>query len=263
MIVVGYGINCDRELEYAFSRAGAAAERIHMDQLTQEPSIIRDAQIFGIPGGFTYGDDTFAGNIAAKKMKYSGLREELTRYLEQGNLVFAVCNGNQIGSMLNLIPVFDGVFSDPETVYTYNKSARYEDRGNIHMKVVSDKSHWLKGIDILHNIPIGHGEGRFYTKPQTLDELYKRGLVALKYVHEDGSPANGVYPINPNGSQDDIAGLASENVLMLMPHLERTIRACNQDGWTRRKSDLRRMGLALPEEGDGMQVIRNGVNHFN
>ncbi|MFA4819479.1 MAG: phosphoribosylformylglycinamidine synthase subunit PurQ [Candidatus Aenigmatarchaeota archaeon] len=262
LVAVGYGINCDRELEYAFSRAGAEAERVHVDQLIQEPQMLRDANIFGLPGGFAFGDDTFAGNIFAKRIKYSDLQDELRRYLEEGKLVFGVCNGNQIGSMLNLIPIFGDIFSNPENVYTNNKSARYEDRGNIHMKVVSDKSYWLKDIDMLRNIPVGHGEGQFYTTPQVLDELYKRGLVALKYVHEDGMPANGVYPINPNGSMDDIAGLASETVLMLMPHPERAIRACNQDGWTRRKSELRRKGLTLPQDGEGMKIFRNAVEYF-
>ncbi len=262
MITVGYGINCDRELEYAFSKAGAETERVHIDKLIKEPQTLRGAQIIAFPGGFSFGDDTFAGNIFAKKVKYSDLHEEVVRYLGQGDLVFGVCNGNQIGSMLNLIPGFDDIFSTPETVYTNNRSARYEDRGNIHMRVVSDRSYWLKGIDMLCNIPTGHGEGQFYTTSQVLNELYRRGLVALKYAHEDGTLANGVYPVNPNGSLDDIAGLASEHVLLLMPHPERAIRACNQDGWTRRKSSLRRKGMSMPEEGDGMRIFRNAVNYF-
>jgi len=236
---------------------------IHLDDLIADPKILRTyAQILGLPGGFSFGDDTFAGNIFAKKIKYSGLRDELERYLQEGNLLFGVCNGNQIGSVMNLIPVFDGVFSDPETVYTNNKSGRYEDRGNMHMKVVSHKSCWLDGIDVLHNIPVGHGEGQFYATHRVLDELYKRGLVALKYINADGSPASGSYPASPNSAMNDIAGLASETVLMLMPHPERAMRSINQDGWTRRKSALRRHGLTLPEEGDGMKIFRNGVKYF-
>ncbi len=259
---MGHGINCDRELEYALQKAGADAARVHVDELIARPHILRESQISALPGGFSYGDDTFAGNIFAKKIIYSRLKDAIAGQLEKENLFFGVCNGNQIGSMMNLIPVFEGCFSEPETVFTYNNSARYEDRGNIHLKVVSPKSYWLSGVDMLRNIPVGHGEGKFYTTPETLKALYERGLVALKYVREDGLPANGAYPANPNSSLDDIAGIASEQVLLLMPHLERAIYPYNQDGWTRRKSELKRKGLTPPEEGDGMKIFRNAVKYF-
>ena len=262
-VIVGYGINCDRELEEAFRRAGAEPVRVHLNELLAG----HDAspyQILALPGGFSFGDDTFSGNIFAKKIIYnSPVKEAFVRHLDDGKLVFGVCNGNQIGTMLNLIPVLGDYFGEPEIAYTNNDSARYEDRGNIHLTVVSQRSHWLKGINMLHNIAVGHGEGRFYTKPETLQKLCEDGLVALKYAHEDGTPADGEYPINPNGSIGDIAGLASEQVLMMMPHPERAIEPYNQDGWTRRKSWLKRRGEALPAEGDGMKIFRNAVEYFD
>ena len=261
-VIVGYGINCDRELEYAFNKTGADAERVHLNELLNGHNL-EQYQIIGLPGGFSFGDDTFSGNIFAKKIIYSqSLKDAFAKHLGDGKLIFGVCNGNQIGTMLNLIPVFDKYFAKPETAYTNNKSARYEDRGNINLKVVSHISPWLRGIDTLHNIPVGHGEGKFYTTPENLKKLYAKGYVALKYVNKDGNPANGKYPINPNGSVDDIAGLASEQVLMLMPHPERAIKYYNQDGWTRRKSWAKRRGESLPEEGDGMQIFRNAVKYF-
>jgi phosphoribosylformylglycinamidine synthase len=153
-----------------------------------------------------------------------------------------------------------------EIAYTYNDSARYEDRGNIHLRVVSEKSHWLKGLNLLHNIPVGHGEGKFYAYPLQLQKLYENDFVALKYACSDGKLASEKYPINPNSSIDDIAGLASEQVLLMMPHPERAMTIYNQDGWTRRKSILKRTGTEgkenLNEEGDGMKIIRNGVNYI-
>jgi len=261
MILVGYGINCDRELEEAFRRAGAEPERVHLKELIQGKYDIRQYHIIAFPGGFAFGDDTFGGNIFAKKIIYSPVKEKFRQHLNDGKLIFGVCNGNQIGTMLNLVPAFKDYFSEQEVAFTNNKSARYEDRGNIHLKVVSHKSHWLKDIDVIHNIPVGHGEGKFYTTTEVLKELYERDLVALKYCHEDGSPADGKYPISPNGSIDDIAGLASEQVLVLMPHPERAMEPYNQAGWTRRKSILKRQGLSLSEDGDGMHVFRNGVEY--
>jgi phosphoribosylformylglycinamidine synthase subunit PurQ / glutaminase len=262
LVIVGHGINCDRELESAFRIAGADVEHKHLNELTKFSNIdVKRYQIIAFPGGFSFGDDTFAGNIFAKQVKYSPLRDALGKHLDQGKLIIGICNGNQIGTMLNLVPIFGDYFSEPEVAFTYNNSARYEDRGNIHLKVVSDLSVWLENIDILHNIPVGHGEGKFFTKPKVLERMYKEGLIALKYINEDGNPAHGKYPINPNGSIDDIAGIASEQVLLLMPHPERSITGYNQDGWTRRKSLLKREGKKLVEEGDGMKIIRNGVDY--
>jgi phosphoribosylformylglycinamidine synthase len=261
LVMVGHGINCDRELGEAFRRAGADVEYVHLKELIEGRKNIREYHIVALPGGFSFGDDTFAGNIFAKKIIYSPLKDALNRHLDEGKLMFGVCNGNQIGTVLNLIPVFNNHFEEPEIAFTNNDSARYEDRGNIHLRVVSNKSHWLKDIEILRRIPVGHGEGKFYTTPQILRELYERDLVALKYCHENGSLANRQYPINPNGSIDDIAGLASEQVLLLMPHPERAMEPYNQDDWTRRKSILKRQGLELPTHGDGMQIFYNGVKY--
>jgi phosphoribosylformylglycinamidine synthase len=259
-VIVGHGINCDRELEEAFRRAGADAERVHLNDLL-DGSRAERYHVLALPGGFSFGDDTYAGNIFAKKIIFNPLREAFRRHLEKGRLVFGVCNGNQIGTVMNLIPAFGAVLDAPELAYTYNSSARYEDRGNIHLKVVSKRSRWLKGLKVLRNIPVGHGEGRFFAPARIVKRLYSQDLVALKYVHSDGTQARGGYPENPNDSIDDIAGLASEQVLMLMPHPERAIEPLNQDGWTRRRSLLWRQGKKLPDEGDGMGIFRNGVEY--
>ena len=261
-VIVGYGINCDRELEYAFNKAGADAERVHLNELLKDIERAEEFEILALPGGFSFGDDTFAGNIFAKKIKYSELKEKFKKHVEEGKLVFGVCNGNQIGTVMNLIPAFGDILDEPEIAYTNNDSARYEDRGTIHLKVVSHKSRWLDGIDKINNIAIGHGEGKFHAEPDVLEKLYEKGYVALKYCHEDGELAHGKYPVNPNGAIDDIAGLASEHVLLMMPHPERGIMSYNQDGWTRRKSILKREGRELAEEGAGMKILRNGVNYF-
>lgn len=264
-VIVGEGINCDRELGNIFQRAGSDVDRINLRDFLEGKVDLRQYHILGFAGGFSYGDDCGGGNIFAKKIKHNqNLKEGVVQHLEDGKLICGFCNGNQTSTFLNLIPVEGEYFSEPEVAYSFNDSARYEDRGNIHLKVVSGKSHWLKGLEgsVLRNIAIGHGEGKFTPKDdQTLEQLHERGLIALKYAHHDGSLAEGVYPINPNGSIDDIAGLASEQVLLMMPHPERAITAYNQDGWTRRKSVLKRQGLSLPDEGEGLLIVNNGVDY--
>ena len=75
----------------------------------------------------------------------------------------------------------------------------------------------------------------------------------LKFVDEHGQP--GPYPINPNGSQGDVAGVcdASGRVLGLMPHPERHVLPTQHPRWTRK-------GLAA--EGDGLRLFRNAVEYF-
>ncbi len=63
---------------------------------------------------------------------------------------------------------------------------------------------------MLH-IPINHFEGNWYAEPSVTQELRASGRIVLRYVD------------NPNGSEDDVAGITNEagNVFGLMPHPER------------------------------------------
>lgn len=49
-----------------------------------------------------------------------------------------------------------------------------------------------------------------------------KNLISLRFVGDDGQPCT-IYPLNPNGSADGIAGLCSEDGrhLAMMPHPER------------------------------------------
>jgi phosphoribosylformylglycinamidine synthase len=70
---------------------------------------------------------------------------------------------------------------------------------------------------------VAHGEGSLKVKDQeTLDWLESENLIAFRYVDAQGNSANGRYPVNPNGSVADIAGLCNRrgNVVGLMPHPE-------------------------------------------
>ena len=70
---------------------------------------------------------------------------------------------------------------------------------------------------------MAHGEGNLQVKDAaTLAGLETDGLVAFRYVDAEGRRADGRYPLNPNGSVGDIAGLcnAQGNVVGLMPHPE-------------------------------------------
>jgi phosphoribosylformylglycinamidine synthase len=84
--------------------------------------------------------------------------------------------------------------------------------------------------------------------------LQQAGQVVLRYVDEHGKP--GPYPINPNGSQGDVAGVcdATGRVLGLMPHPERHVLPTHHPRWTR---------VGLAPEGEGLLLFRNAVQFFS
>src|SRR5437667_138570 len=105
-----------------------------------------------------------------------------------------------------------------------------------------------------YHVPVAHGEGNLICREKwILRGLEQSGQVVLRYVDAEGKP--GPYPINPNGSQDDVAGLcdASGRVLGLMPHPERHVLPTQHPRWTRQ-------GLA--PEGEGLRLFRNAVQYF-
>jgi phosphoribosylformylglycinamidine synthase len=103
--------------------------------------------------------------------------------------------------------------------------------------------------------PIAHGEGNFQVNYQLpVTNYLSPDQIALTYVHADGSPANGEYPINPNGSMLDIAGICNPqgNVLGLMPHPENHIHPHQHPQWTR--------GV---KGNSGLVLFENGVKYAN
>ncbi len=83
-------------------------------------------------------------------------------------------------------------------------------------------------------LPVAHGEGKFVARDAgVLDAIRDAHQAVFRYVAADGSLP--VYPENPNGSEDRIAGLCdpSGQVLGLMPHPERHVISLQHPEWTR------------------------------
>ena len=102
--------------------------------------------------------------------------------------------------------------------------------------------------------PVAHGEGKFIPKDAAvLKKLKANGQIIFTYCAPDGNKP--VYPDNPNGSTEDIAGVCDPTgrVLGLMPHPERHFLFEQHPFWTR----LTRTG----EFGDGAQIFKNGVQY--
>lgn len=255
LVLTGYGINCDLETEYAFELAGANSERVHINDLIKDIKHLEDYQILALPGGFSFGDDIAAGKVLAVKI-LANLNDELERFIDKGNLILGICNGAQIGVKYPL----PGLDKDNQQIatLTFNDSGKFDDRW-VYLRNMNNKCIFTQGIDMIE-LPIAHGEGKFFVQDdKILERLYEENLVVFKYVDENGNPANGRYPYNPNGSMDDIAAICDPTgwSLIMMPHPERYLTPYHHPRWQRQKVEGK-----LPEEGQGLQIFRNAVKHF-
>lgn len=244
------GINCDRETEFALELAGADAQRIHINQLIENKSLLDGFHILVVPGGFSYGDDVAAGRILANQIRHH-LYQAASKFIEQGKLVLGICNGFQVLVKCGLLGG-DGTDNGQSITITNNDSGKFEDRW-VYLEPQSDRCVFIeKGKRIY--LPIAHGEGKVVTKNESqLKLLQDGGFVAFKYVDKNGD--EGGYPINPNGSTASIAALTDTTgrVLGMMPHPERFVRATQHPHWTR---------LENRGEGDGLSIFKNAVEYI-
>jgi phosphoribosylformylglycinamidine synthase I len=243
------GANCDGETQFAFEKAGGLAERLHINRLRESPNLLQRFQILVVPGGFTYGDDVAAGKILGVQLAHF-LGEALRKFRNSDRLILGICNGFQAILKAGLLvpPDEDGAVA----TLANNAAAKFEDRW-ISLRATPGNCPFLKGYDRL-TLPIAHGEGRFVCRAAwMLQGLEQTGQVVLRYCDPEGK--SGGYPINPNGSQGDVAGLCDTTgrVLGLMPHPERHVLPTQHPRWTRQ-------GLA--PEGDGLRLFRNAVQYF-
>ena len=250
LVLTGYGINTDYETELALQLAGAAAERVHLNDLLVAKERLKHYQILALPGGFSFGDDIAAGKVLANRLAIN-LKDELLEFIDQGKLVIGICNGFQVLVKMRLLPGLKG-YRQLATL-TYNDSGRFEDRW-VYLKVDRDsKCIFTEGLEMLY-LPIRNAEGKFVAPPQVLEQLEADNQIVLRYVDEWGEEAG--YPWNPSGSMKDIAGICDPTgrVFGLMPHPEAFLFRVNHPRWQREE---------LPEEGQGLAVFRNAVEYFS
>jgi len=259
IILSGYGINSEMETEEIFKRVGIRSDIVHINDLIDKKKKLSKYRLMVFPGGFSYGDDTGAGNAYANRVR-NHLLGDLKDFLDDDNLVMGICNGFQILVNLGILPAFNNEFKRDSALMA-NKSGVFQSRF-VTLKPVA-KNFWTKDIERIY-CPVAHGEGNFHCEKHVLDRIKEKDMVAFKYVKEDLSPAHGEHPYNPNGAVDDIAGITSENgkVLGMMPHPERAMEFTNLYNWPNLKEKLLREGKELPKESLNMQIFRNVAEYF-
>jgi phosphoribosylformylglycinamidine synthase len=259
LVLTGFGLNCDEETAFALEVAGASVERSHLNRLIKgEPNLL-DFQIFVIGGGFSWGDDHGAGVIMAMRMKHR-MSDKLLDFVERGGVVLGICNGFQVLVNLGLLPLFDRPRLQRDVALIHNDCGNFRDQW-VNLRInTSSPCIFTKGMDFVE-LPIRHGEGKFYAEPPVIQRLVDQNQVFMRYATPDGQPAEGVFPHNPNGSVDDIAGICDPTgrIAGLMPHPEAYNHFTNHPDWTYLRERYQRAGKPLPEEGLGIQLFRNAV----
>jgi phosphoribosylformylglycinamidine synthase len=187
--VVRFPGSCDDvDALHAVERVGDAVILWHADRDLQGV----DAVI--VPGGFSYGDYLRVGAIA----RFAPVMEEIAEFARSGGLVLGICNGFQVLCEAGLLP----------GALLPNTSLRFVFR-QVQLEVVNAESPFTRACTQGErlSIPVKHTTGRYYS-PEPV-------RVLLRYAPGE----------NPNGSQDDIAGVCNEagNVFGLMPHPEHAV----------------------------------------
>jgi len=252
LILTGFGINCDYETQFAFELAGAQADRVHLNDLAADRDLFGRYNIMAVPGGFSFGDDIASGRVLANRMRHT-LGDEIRRFVDEGKLVIGICNGFQVLAKMGILPGFDGGTRQQVTV-AFNDSGKFEDRWVNLEQDKKSKCVFTKGIDHI-TLPVRHGEGKFIPGDDaTLERLRKEGCVVFRYIAPNGGKA--LYPYNPNGSVDDIAGICDPTgrILGMMPHPEGYLHRTNHPRWTRTN---------LPKEGAGRAIFENAVRYVD
>ncbi|MBU2552151.1 MAG: phosphoribosylformylglycinamidine synthase subunit PurQ, partial [Proteobacteria bacterium] len=172
-------------------------------------------------------------------------------------------NGFQALVNMGLLPGMNRDYRARTVALTANDCGNFRDDW-VHLAVDPGTSCiFTKGLDRLE-LPVRHGEGKFYAPPEVIERLQKRGQVALRYAGPDFEPARGVFPYNPNGSLDDIAGVCDETgrVFGLMPHPEAFHHLTRHPQWTRLLDIEQRRTMSPADwEGRGLRIFRNAVEY--
>jgi phosphoribosylformylglycinamidine synthase len=208
------GVNGQVEMAAAFTLAGFEAIDVHMQDLLDERYSLESFVGLAICGGFSYGDVLGAGVGWAHTILFNDrLKSQFSAFFARPDtFTLGICNGCQMLSVLkDIIPGAQGW-----SRFVTNRSQRFESR-YVMVEIEESSSVLLKGMQGW-KIPVvvSHGEGRI---KEAASE------VALRYIDPQGAPTQ-IYPYNPNGSLNAVAGLCSEDgrVTLMMPHPERVIR---------------------------------------
>ena len=223
------GSNSEREMAWSFYQAGFDVKDVTMTDLITGRETLEEVNVIAFCGGFSNSDVLGSAKGWAGAFLYNPkAKEALDKfYSRQDTLSFGVCNGCQLMIELGLIDNKFPLQSATEDRLSADRLLQYKKQ---YAQMQHNDSHKFESTFVTLQIPqndsvmfgslsgqkigcwVAHGEGKFHL-PQTED---KYNIVAKYNRHG--------YPANPNGSDYDVAALASADGrhLAIMPHPERT-----------------------------------------
>ncbi len=263
LVLTGYGLNCDNETAYACELAGASAHRVHINALIDGSVTLDDFQLLVFGGGFGWGDDHGAGVVQAVRLK-TNTGDKIQKFIETGNLVIGICNGFQTLVNLGLLPGLDNDYTRRSVALTFNDCGNFRDQW-VSLKANPDSPCvFTQGLSHME-FPVRHGEGKFVSDPDTLNRLMENNQIVIQYALPEGTPADGSFPFNPNGSVHDIAGICDPTgrIFGLMPHPEAFNHWTNHPDWTRIREMEKRQGKAADTgPTPGIRLFKNAVDYI-
>ncbi len=206
------GTNGEREMAYALYLAGFDVKDVMMTDLISGRETLEDINMIVFCGGFSNSDVLGSAKGWAGAFLYNPKAKQALDnfYARPDTLSLGICNGCQLMVELGLI---DNGQDNGYAKMEHNVSHKFESNF-LTLQIPDNNSVMLGSLSGSKlGIWVAHGEGRFsLTKPET-----SYSIVA-KYNHHG-------YPANPNGSDYNVAGIASADGrhLAMMPHLERAI----------------------------------------
>ena len=240
LIPVFPGTNCEYDSARAVMAAGGEAEIVVVRNLTAQDvarsvetvaAKIADSQMIFIPGGFSGGDEPDgSAKFITAFFRNPAIREQVTKLLEdRDGLMCGICNGFQALIKLGLVPYGKIIDTDDTCpTLTFNTIGRHQSR-IVRTRIASNQSPWLSLMNVgdIVNVPISHGEGRFFASEELALQLAANGQIATQYVDLEGNPTMDA-AFNPNGSLFAIEGITSPDgrVFGKMGHSERISSGC-------------------------------------
>jgi phosphoribosylformylglycinamidine synthase len=221
------GSNCDQDCYAALHDVFS----VETHYVWHKDSSLDAFDLIVLPGGFSYGDYLRCGAIA----RFSPVMKSLVEQADKGKLILGICNGFQILCEAHLLP---GALMRNESLHFRCEHV------NVRVENIASPFTNEAATGTMLNIPIAHGEGRYFADEQTMRELNANKQILLRYCDARGATTGAA---NPNGSLQNIAGICNRrgNVFGLMPHPERACekRLGSEDGRIIFESVLATLGV--------------------
>ena len=209
------GTNSEREMAWSFYMAGFDVKDVTMTDLITGRETLEEVNLVAFCGGFSNSDVLGSAKGWAGAFLFNPrAKEALDKfYAREDTLSLGVCNGCQLMVELGLLNNTSATTNARDYAQMLHNDSHKFESAFVTLQIPQNNSVMfgsLSGQKI--GVWVAHGEGKFRLAQD--ESAYN---IVAKYNHHE-------YPANPNGSDYDVAALASNDGrhLAIMPHPERT-----------------------------------------